>query len=424
MKYTIQKLPKSQIEILFEIPAEELEKFKKEAILELGRELKVEGFRPGHIPEEIIEQKIGKMAILEESAEHAIRENYQRAVSESNIIPISQPQVEILKLAPQNQFEFKTIVFVLPEVNLPDYKKIVAGAKRKEVSVEAKEVEESLVWLQKSRAKFSLKNAPSQKGDFVEIEYSSPELEGGKTYKDAFILGDARFLPGFEENLEGLKDGQEKEFSVKFPENYSSKDLAAKEVVFKVRVKSVQKAEIPDLGDEFAKSLGNFENLDSLKKNIKDGIKLEKDREERARMRAEMLDKISEQAVCEIPDILIESEKNRMLEELKDRILQSFQMPFGEYLAKIKKTEKELLETFSEPAKKRTKNSLVLKEIGKRENIEVSQAEIAEEVDKFLKRYPDIKTAEKEFDPQRLEEYTKEVIANEKIFKLLEGYTK
>ncbi|MFH1401681.1 MAG: trigger factor [Parcubacteria group bacterium] len=394
MKYDIKKLPKSQIEILFELPFGELDKPYKEAVLEFGKNLKVEGFRPGHIPETIIEREVGKMRLLEETAQKAIQENYQKVVSENNLTPVSQPQVEILKLAPANPLEFKILVFILPEIKLPDYKKIAAGAKKEAVVVTEKEIEDSLLWLQKSRAKLSLKNGAAQKGDFVEIEYSSFQLESGKTYKDAFFLGEGRFVSGFEQNLEGAKDSEEKDFSVKFPVNYAQKDLAGKDINFKVKIKSVQKAELTEIGDEFAKSLGKFENLQALKKNIKEGIALEKERQESDRIRSEILGKISEASTCEIPEVLIESEKKRTPDLPEDQ------------------------------AKKRIIGSLVLRELAKRENIAVSEEEIKKETEIFLRQYPDVKTAENQFDAERLKEYIKDAIANEKTFKLLENLIK
>ncbi len=394
MKFTIKNLAKSQIEINFELPYEDLKSFKKQALLELGANLKVEGFRPGHVPEEIIEREVGQEAILNEAAEHAIRENYKKTISDNKIVSISQPKVEILKLAAGNPFEFKILVSVLPEVKLPDYKKIAGAVKRKKVFVEEKEIENSLAWLQKSRAKFTLKNEPAEKGDFVQIEYSSAQLEDGKQNQDAFILGEGRFVKGFEENLYGMKDGEEKEFPVQFPKDYIQKILAGKNVDFKIRMKSVQKMELPEINDEFIKGLGSFENLTALRQNIKQGVALEKEREEADRIRAEILDKISEASVCEIPEVLLESEKKRTPD-----------LP-------------------QEQAKKRVMNSLVLREIGRRENVKVSDEEIKEETDRFLRQYPGIKTAENQFDAERLKEYIKDAIANEKIIKLLESLDK
>jgi trigger factor len=424
MKYTIKKLPKSKIEILFEIPFEELEKFRKEAVLELGKHVKMEGFRPGHVPEKMIEGQLGEMNIMEEVAEHAISENYKKVVLENKITPISQPQVEILKLAPANTFEFKATVDVLPEIKMPDYKKIASGVKKNEIKVEEKEFEDSVSWLQKSRAKMTLKTEESKKGDFVEIEYSSPQIDAGKQYKDGFILGEGRFIKGFEENLEGQKEGGEKEFSLQFPADYSQKDLAGKEISFKVKIKSVQKVELPELNDEFAKGLGRFDNLEALKKNIKEGLVAEKQRAESNRIRSEILEKVTAATDCDIPDVLIEDEKARILLETKDKVLQGLGTSFEEYLKQTNKTEKDLLDSFSDQAQKRVRGSLILREIGEKENITASEDEVRKEVDNFLKRYLDIKSSQKEFDQGRLEEYTKEVIRNEKIFKLLESFVK
>jgi trigger factor len=424
MKYTIKKLPKSKVEILFEVPFEELEKFRKEAVLELGKIVKVEGFRPGHVPEKVIESQLGEMKIMEEAAEHAIGENYKKAVLESKIVPISQPQVEITKLAPGNAFEFKTTVDIMPEVKMPDYRKIASESKKGEIKVEEKEVEDSLSWLRKSRAKMSLKTEPAQKGNFVEIEYSSPLLEAGKIFKDGFVLGDGHFLKGFEGNLEGMRESDEKEFPLEFPADYHQKNLAGKKVDFKVKIKSVQKVELPDLDDEFAKGLGRFENLEGLKKNIMEGLTAEKQQAESNRIRSEILEKLTTAAECEVPDVLIEDEKNRILLETKDKVLQGLGISFEEYLKQTNKTEKDLLDSFSDQAQKRVKSSIILKEIGEREKVEVLEEEIQAEVDNFLKRYPDIKTAEKGFDLERLKEYTKDVIRNEKIFKLLESCAK
>lgn len=432
--YKITKLPKSQIEILFEISADEFKSYCDKALLLLAKNLKMPGFRDGKVPKEIAEKELGIERITAEAAEIAAKESYEKAVSESNVSPIGQAQTEIRKLALGSPFEFKILASVLPEVNLPGYKKIAGEIKRKEIAVSESEIKDSLSWLQKSRAKFSLKSGPAEKGDFVEIEYSSPQLEGGKKYQDAFLLGDGRFLPDFENNFEGMKDGGEKEFSFQFPADYGSsfagasadkqKDLAGKNINFKIKMKSVQKAEFPEINGEFIKTLGNFDNLQALEKSIKDGILAEKNAAESQKVRAEILEKISQSSACEIPDILVEMEKNNMLHNLEHRVLEGLKITFEEYLSKIKKSEKEMLDSFSLQAEKRVKESLVLGQICKKENIEVSEEEIKEETDKILKQYPDIKTAEKSFDRERFKSYAKEVMKNEKTLKLLESFTR
>jgi trigger factor len=295
------------------------------------------------------------------------------------------------------------------EIKLPDYKEIASKIKRNEVSVKEEEIENALKWLQKSRAKFSLKNEPAQKGDFVEIEY---KIEG-KTLKDGFILGQGHFLPGFEDNLIGLKSGQEKKDI--------SLDKGGQKIKIDLKITSVQKVEFSQINDEFAKSLGDFKDLNHLKENIKQGINLEKERAEAQKLRQEILNLISKETEIEIPDILIENEKKNMLENLKKMVSQRIKVSFQEYLDKIKKTEKEILDSFDLEAKTKIKNFLILQEIGEKEKVEVSDQEIMDEVNKILRRFPSVKEAEKNIglDLQKFKDYTKQVIYNEKVFKIL-----
>lgn len=306
-------------------------------------------------------------------------------------------------------------------VKLPDYKKIASQFRKRKIEVFEEEINQTLIWLQKSRAKFSLKNSPCQKGDWLEIEYCSPQIENGRKVKDAFILGQAKFIPGFEENLEEMEAGEEKEFQLTFPENHYRKDLAGKKIDFKVKIKSVQRVEFPEINDQFAQNLGNFQNLEALKKSIREGINLEKEEKESQRIRQEILEKIAQNTKIKTPEILVEEEKNRMLENLKKQIPHLFQMSFEDYLIKINQTEKGLRDSLSEEAQKRIKKPLILREIVKREKIEVSEKEVEERANKILREYPNLA---KELDPEKLKDYTKEVIRNEKVFQFLESLTK
>jgi len=288
MESSIKKLPNSQIEILVRVPAEEFNNFIEKATLDLTKELEIKGFRKGKAPKEMAEREIGQGRILETAASQAVKENYLRAISENKIEAISKPEIEILKLAAGNPFEFKAKISVLPEVKLPDYKKIASQIKKREIRVSEEEIER---------------------------------------------------------------------------------------------------------------------------------MRREKERIEKERVRQEILDKIAENSQIEISELLVESEKKRMLESLKQEVGRILQINFSDYLSKINKTEKELLDSFSSEAKRKIKNSLVLKEIEKRENIEVSEKEIKEEMDKISKIYP-------ELDQNQLKEYAEEVIRNEKIFQFLENFVK
>ncbi len=426
MKSTIKKLPKSQIEIEIEVSPEELDNFVEKATLNLGRNLEVDGFRKGMAPKEIIKEKVGKENILIEAADLTIKENYQKVVLEKKIEAISQPEIDILKLAQGNPFVFKAKISVLPELKLPDYKKIASQIKKNKVFVEEKEIEDALKWLRKSRAKFTLKNEPAQKGDFVEIEYwlsRVEDLSQPTGQKDAFILGEGHFIPGFEEAIIGMRAGNEKEkISLNIPENHHLKNIAGQKIELKVKILSVQKVEFPELDDQFAKNLGNFDDLSGLKKNINEGLNFEKKQAESQKVRNEILEKINKEIICEIPEVLIEQEQNRMLEEFRHNVSENLKISFNDYLNQVKKTEKEIKDSFLDEAPKRVKNFLILREVGEKENIEVSEKEIEDEVNKMLKNYPSGEKAGGKIDPEKLKLYTENVIRNEKIFQLLESF--
>jgi len=394
MKSTIKKLPKSEVELEIRVSAEEFGRFIEQAILNLGGDLEIKGFRKGKAPKNIIEERIGLEKILIEAGDLAVNETYKKAVLENKIEVIFQPKIEIKKLAKGSDLVFSARTAVLPEIKLPDYKKIASETKRNKAVVEEKEIEDTFKWLQKSRAKFTLKNQLAQKGDFVEIEYWSAQIQG-EGQKDAFILGEGHFIPGFEEKIIGMKSGEEKENITLNKDN--------KEITLKVKVISVQNVELPELNDQFAKSLGEFENLDALKKNIKQGLILEKEQAETQRVRQEILERISEKIKAEIPEVLIENEQKQMLENLKKMVSERLKISFGDYLSKVKKTEKEILDSFLPAAQKKVRNFLVLREIGKREKVEVSEEELAN------------------LDSGQSKEYNKEALRTEKIFAMLEN---
>jgi trigger factor len=421
MEFSVQKLSESKTELKIELLKEEFDNFLEKAILNLGKDFEIDGFRKGKAPKEIIKEKIGDFKILEEAANLAINESYFKAINqlEEKIEIISQPKIEILKMAVGNPFIFKAIIETLPEIKVPDYKKIASQIKKKEIIVEEKEIGEAINWIQRSRAKLTLKKEPAQFGDFVEIEFQSPQIEGGQNKKDGFILGQGHFIPGFEENLIGITEGKEKEFSLKFPENHLQKELVGKKVKFKVKMNSVQNVELPEITDDWAKNLGNFENLTALKANIEEGIKKEKEMEESLRIRQEILEKIAENSEFKIPESLIDLEKNRILNNLKNKVSETFKIPFEDYLNKINRTEKNLVGLFAKEAQKNAKEFLILREISKREKIEASKKEIENGINKILKNLPMEKT--KELDPDKLKIYIKDEIEKEKTLKLLES---
>jgi len=418
MKVETKKLPKSQLELIFELSAEEFKEHMNHSLEHLKHHVKADGFRQGKVPLKIVEEKIGEQNLLMEAGDHAVKHVYFDYIAEQKLEPIGEPEVAIEKIAKGSEFVFKAKITVLPDVELPDYKEIASKVKAKEISVDEKEVQDAINYLQKTRAKFSQQDKQAEKSDFVEIEYSAPEIENGKLIKDKFILGEGGLIKDFEDGIMGMKSGEEKELKVKFPDNAIRKDMDSKEVSFKIKMLSVQKMELPEVNDDFAKTLGAFDSLVVFKEEIKKNIIAEKTEEEKQRKRGEILEKIAEKTKVELPEKLVEYEKERLFEDMKNQIANNFKISFEEYLATVKKTEAEIKDTFKLQAEKRLKSFLVLKEIGKQENLQVDEKELEEETKKAMAMYTKEQLAK--IDMDQLKEYTKGVVFNEKVFQILE----
>lgn len=427
MEVEVKKLPKSKREIIFHFSWEEILPCLERAAFKLSENLNIQGFRPGKVPREIVEKELGKTPVLTKGVEILIQEKYQEIISQKNLQPITPPKIEILRLESEKSFSFRIEVEVLPEVKLPDYRTIAAQIKKREIEVTDQEIEETLIWLQKSRAKFEPSQSPAQKGDFLEIEYRSPQIEKGKIFQDKFFLGQGGFVAGFEENLIGLKKGQKKEFSLTWPQNFQTKvnevsfPRPGERVTFQVEIKNIQLVKLPEIDDQFAKDLGHFENLVQLKKSIKEGIEKEKEMFEKGQRRGKILEEITKRAKIELPQALINQEKERIIRELKEKVKENLKIPFSQYLTQIKKTEEELKNSLEGSAKKRIEIFLTLREIGQKEKIEVREEEVLALVNEFLKNFPTKEKAQKELDLNQLKEYYREVIFKEKVFQLLES---
>lgn len=437
MKLDIKKLPQSEVEMLFELDPKEWGEFVFEAGKEFGREVKIDGFRPGQAPQKLVEQKVGTGRILERAADLAVRRSFIEAVKEHDLEPIAPPQVQVLKIAIDNPFEFKTKIVVSPEVKLGDYFKIARtrGKSGQEAKVALEEVEKSLTWLQKSRTKFVAVQRPAQKGDLVEAEFSmsheGKHLPDGEVKNYSAVLGEGlNFAPGFEEQILGLKENEEKNFSLLFPEDWLEKEMAGRLIDFKLKMKSVQEGQKPELNDEFAKSLGEFKDLEALKESIKEGLRHEKEHKEKDLWRLEILKEIAKKSEAEIPPILLEAEKEKMLAELEQNLAQ-MGLQFEKYLEDIKKTKDELKKEWSNKAEERVMAALILRQIARKEDLKIEEEELEKEANAFLARFRSSVKAEpgatgegNQIDKERLKEYIKGSLLNEKVFRLLEDFSK
>lgn len=421
----IRKLPKSQLEIKISVPAEDLEKFLDMAAEELSRDLKISGFRPGKAPRKIVEQRVGSEKVLAYAAEKAVKKSYVESIAKNKIEVIGEPKITITKIAPGNDLEYKAVVGIMPEISLGDYRKRVKGMKKSEPEkIKSEEIQKELEYLRKSRAKLITVSRVAKKDDYVEIDFNvlidGKEIEGGKSQNHPLTIGESYFIPGFEENLIGMKAEDEKEFDLEFPKDYHKKELAGKPAKFKVKMNLVQEKDLPEMNDDFAKRLGKFENLESLKKSILEGMELEQKKKNEEKRRQEILEKIISECQVEIPDVLLESELEKMMAEFEQNI-SGMGMKLDDYFASIKKTRDEVRAGWNESAEKRVKSALALREIARLENISPESAEIEEEMNKTLAHFKDQGEMEKNVDMEKLYGYVKGVLQNEKVFKFLES---
>lgn len=419
MRTLFKKIKEAKYKIKIEYSKEEFKKAYQERALLLGKDIEIAGFRKGRAPLHLIEKVVGREKILKETVSKLIKEGYLKAFFREKLEPIGEPTVKILKLSLGDSFVFEVEVFVISPPKLPNYREIAKQVKRREIRVEEKEIEETIEWLRKSRAEISPKKEKAEKGDLIEIEYRL-NSKREKVFKDRFILGKGKLISNLEREILEMKEGEEKKIKITFPKDYKEKELAEREEEVFLRLKKVYSFSLPEVNDEFARKLGNFKNLLDLKKNIKEGIKKEKEIEEKKRIVGEILDKISKETKIEIPEILIEKERDFQLENFKENISRSLKISFEDYLKKIGKELGEIEEYFYNLSKEFIKKSLILKEIARKENIQVFEEEIKERINYFLKRFKSVKEAKRKVDLEKLRLYTKEEIRNEKVLNFLE----
>lgn len=423
MKSSVKKLDKSQIEIIVEISPEEIQPYLIKSAQRIAKEIKIEGFRPGKAPYEIIKQKVGEMGIWQESIDDVISATYYEVLKEHKIVTIGQPKIDIEKLAPGNDFVYKATAAVLPNVKIGDYKKI--KIKKEELKITDEQVNKVLEDIRKMQATEKLVARELKIGDKAEINFDvfidKVPIERGKQEKYPVIIGENKFIPGFEDKLVGMKAGEEKEFELQFPEKYFEKKMAGKNAEFKVKCNGVYEIELPSLNDEFAKSISaeKFKTIGEVKSNILDNLKAEESAKQEQKMEIEMLDKLVEISDFEaIPYLLIDNETHKMVHELEHSVAdQGFD--FSDYLKSLNKTEEDLKKEFKPQAEKRVKISILTREIYIQEKFEVHEDEIELEIETMMKNYPANEEVKKQLESETYKDYLRNVLGNKKVINSL-----
>jgi len=422
MQLNSKTLQKNQIELEIEISAEEMKPFLDKAVLFLAEEIKINGFRPEKVPYDILAKHVGEMTIYEKAAELAIEKTYPKIVKEEHLETIGSPQISIIKLAPNNPLVYKASAALLPHVKLGDYKKIRVERKKEEVS--PKKVEEVLKDLQKMQTKEILVNQPATRENKIVVDMDmfldKVPLEGGQAKDHSIYLNETYYIPGLTDQLVGLRAGEHKEFTLPFPKEHYQKNIAGKNVEFKIKVKSVFELQSPALDDAFAKTLGQA-TIEDLKNLIQRNLLAEAENKEELRLEEEILKQIvAASRFDDIPEMLINAEAHKMIHELEDALSEKG-INFHDYLKNIKKTVNDLLLDFAPRAVERIKTALVIKEIAAAEKVEASQEEIEEEIKKISSYYEKEPELIERIHSEESREYLENVIKNRKTIKLLKN---
>lgn len=342
------------------------------------KNVKVPGFRVGKAPAQMIEQNINQQAFLDEFMEHALNELYRRAVDDESIRPISQPKVEIKKFVPYTTMEFTAETDILGPIKLPNYKTIKVAKKKPEVT--AKEVDEIIENLRTRAAERAEVNRAAKEGDELTIDFEGKDddgqpIPGGAGQDFPIILGSKTFIPGFEENLTGLKNGETKEFKIRFPKDYAAAGLRDKPVTFKVTVKRVNEMKKPKLDDSFAASAGPFKTVKEVKDDIKKQLLAEKQNQSTIDHQNEIVRKIAEKTQMEAPAALVNDEVMRLEEQEKQNLAYRGQT-WQEHLDIEGVTEDEHRKRHQPEAEERVKVGLILSEIANKEGLTVTPEEL------------------------------------------------
>ncbi|HEX7586429.1 MAG TPA: trigger factor, partial [Patescibacteria group bacterium] len=313
----IKKLSKSRIEFKVSVPWAEWKKYLDQAAEEASKEIKIPGFRPGKAPRKMVAQKVGSTVLLNSAAEIAVQKSYIDYVTKEKLEVIGSPEIELQTVAEGKDLEYVARAAVMPKIAVDEkYKKAIGKInqeyKDKKAEISEEELQLELEKLVNSRAKLVTVRRGAQKNDSVEVDFAvfvgGVPIENGRSLNHPVVIGKGVFIPGFEDNLVDMQEGEENEFELEFPADYHNQNLKGKKATFKVKVNLVQERQVPEINDEFAKSLGNFEDLEALKKNMREGMEHEQAHKMNESKRNEYVEKLIENTEVEIPEISIHEE--------------------------------------------------------------------------------------------------------------------
>ena len=389
MSVQVEKLEKNMAKLTVEVSAEDFKAAIKKAFNKNKNRFSIPGFRKGKAPQAMIEKMYGEGVFYEDAADEAINASYAEAMKESGLDIVSRPEVTIEKIGKDEPFVYSALVAVKPEVTLGQYKGV--EVEKADASVSAEDVEAELKKVQEQNARLlTVEDRGVEDGDQTVIDFEGfvdgKGFEGGKAEDYPLTIGSHSFIDTFEEQLIGKKIGEECEVNVTFPTEYHAADLAGKPATFKVTVKEIKVKELPELNDEFASEVSEFDTLDEYKADVKAKIKEEKAKEGKAKKEDQVIAKAIENATMEIPELMIKTQARQQMDNFAQNLM-SQGLTMEQYAQFTGMTADKMMEQMLPSAEKNIKTRLVLEAIAKAENIEISDEKIDEKLAEMAKSY-------------------------------------
>lgn len=389
MKVTKEVISDIKVKLTIEVEAGKIALASDEVYAKLAPSIKVAGFRPGKAPKNIVEKEVGSERFEAEVLDVLLPQTYYDAVAQEDLEPVGAPEVKMIKFVPTDGLTYEAVVEIMPTIKVPELKKI--SVKKQKVAVKKAETQEVLADLAKQLQKFEKVERAAKKGDRVEIDFDGYlkglPFDGGKSQNHPLVLGSGSFIPGFEEQLEGVKAGDEKEVEVTFPKDYHAENLKGEKVIFKVKVHTVEEIIFPEINDAFAKAVGTFADLATLTADIEKQLLFTKETEERHRLEDEILKAIADKSKFTVPESLVHQEQHRLLQDAENNLARQG-MQMDQYLEMIKKTREDIEAEMKPEAEKRVKIGMILSQMAKDGNYEASETEIKEAIRDRLKNVP------------------------------------
>ena len=389
MSLQVEKLEKNMAKLTIEVSAEDLDKAMEKAYQKQKSRISIPGFRKGKAPRKMIESMYGKGVFMEDAVNSLVPQEYSKAVADCDLEIVSQPEINVTQMEPGKALIFTADVATKPEVTLGEYKGVEVP--KTEIVVTDEEVDAEIKKEQdKNSRTVTVEDRAAANGDIATIDFEGfvdgVAFDGGKGSDYALTLGSGTFIPGFEDQIVGANTGDHVEVKVTFPEEYQAKELAGKEAVFQCDVKKIETKEVPELDDEFAKDVSEFDTLAEYKEDVKKNLTEKKEKEARTAKENAAVDKVIENAQMDIPELMVQSQSRQMMDDFARRMQQQG-LSMEQYFQFTGQSMDKMMEDMKPQALKRIQTRLVLEKVAEAENIQPSEEEITEEIQKMADAY-------------------------------------